>query len=55
MERQNPTPLSFEQLKLTANKMHNRSHNLDTINNEDQTHTNKVTHCDTHSTDTYEI
>ena len=23
---QNPTPIDFEQLKLTANKMHNRSH-----------------------------
>ena len=55
MERQNPPPIDFEQLKLTAKKMNNRSHSLDIINNEDQPHTNEVTYCDTHSTDTYEI
>ena len=55
MERQNSLPIDFEQLKLTANKMHNRSHSLDIINNEDQPHTNEVTYCDTHSTDTYEL
>ena len=55
MERQNPPPIHFEQLKLTANKMLNRSQSLDIINNEDQPHTNEVTYFDTHSTDTYEI
>ena len=55
MERQNPTHIDFEQLKLTANKMHNRSNSLDIINNEDQPHTHEVTYCDTHSTDTHEI
>ena len=55
MERQNPPLIDFEQLKLTANKMHNNCHRLGIINNEDQPHTNEVTYCDTHSTDTYEI
>ena len=55
MERQNPPPIHFEQLKLTANKMLNRSQSLDIINNEDQPHTIEVTYFDTHSTDTYEI
>ena len=55
MERQNPPPIDFEQLKLTANKMHNRKHSLNIINNEEQPHTNEATYCDTHSTDTYEI
>ena len=51
---QNPPPIDFEQLKLTANKMHNRSHNLDVLQ-KDQPHTNEVTYLDTHSADTYEI
>ena len=55
MEIQNPTPIDFEHLKLTANKMHHRSHSLDIINNDDQPHTNEVTFRDIHSTDTYEV
>ena len=55
MERKKPPPIDFEQLKLTSNKLHNHSHSLDIINNENQPHTNEVTYCDTHSTDTYEI
>ena len=55
MEIQNPAPIDFEQLKLTANKVHNRSHSLDIINNDDQPHTIEVTYCDTHSADTYEV
>ena len=51
---QNPPPIDFEQLKLTAHKMHNRSHSLDVLQN-DQPHTNEVTYFDTHSADTYEI
>ena len=47
-------PINFDQLKLTANKMHNRSHSLDILKN-DQPHTNEVTYFDTHSADTYEI
>ena len=35
MKIQNPPPIDFEQLKLTANKMHHRSHCLDIINNVD--------------------
>ena len=38
MERQYPAPIDFKQLKLTANKMHTRSHSLDKINNQDQTY-----------------
>ena len=53
MEIQNPPPIDFEQLKIAASKMHNRSHSLD-INNEDQTHTNDVKYYDKHSTGTYE-
>ena len=55
MEIQNPPPIDFEQLKLTANKMHHRSHSLDIINNDDQPHTNEVTFRDIHSIDTYEV
>ena len=55
IERQNPPPINFEQLKLPANKVHNRRYSLDIINNEDQPHKNEVKYCDTHSTDTYEI
>ena len=52
---QNPPPPYFGQLEITENKMHNRSHSLDVINNEDQPHTNEVTFYDTHSTDTYDV
>ena len=52
---QNPPPIDFEQLKITANKIHNRSHSLDVISNEYQPHTNEVTYYDTHPTDTYEV
>ena len=31
MDIQNPPPIDFEQLKLTANKTHNRSHSLDKL------------------------
>ena len=31
MDIRNPPPIDFDQLKLTANKMHNRSHNLDIL------------------------
>ena len=55
MEIQNPPPIDLEQLKLTANKTHHRSHSLDIIKNDDQQHTNEVTFRDIHSTDTYEV
>ena len=51
---QNPPRIDFEQLKLTANKMQNRSHSLDVLQNY-QPHTNEVTYFDTQSADTYEI
>ena len=54
LDMQNPPPIDFEQLKLTANKMHNRSHSLDILQN-DQPYTNEITYFDTHSADTYEI
>ena len=54
LDIQNPPPIGFDQQKLTANKMHNRSHSLDILKN-DQPHTNEVTYFDTHSADTYEI
>ena len=54
LDIQNPPAIDFDQLKLTANKMHNRSHSLDILKN-DQPHTNEVTYFDTHSADTYEI
>ena len=53
MEIQNPPSIDFEQLKITANKEHIRSHSLDIINNEDEPHTNEVTYYDTHSTGTH--
>ena len=31
LDIQNPPPIDFDQLKLTANKMHNRSHSLDIL------------------------
>ena len=52
---QNPPPIDFEQLQSTANRMHNRSHSLDIINNEDQPHTNEVTYLDPHSTEIYDV
>ena len=55
MNIQNPPAIVFDQLKLTANKMHNRSQNLDILRNDDQPHTNEVTYCDSHSADTYEV
>ena len=55
MEIRNPTPIDFEQLKLTANKMHHRSHSSYIINNDDRPHKNEITFHDTHSTDTYEV
>ena len=55
MEIQNPPPIDFNQLKLVANKIHNRSHNLDILKNDDQPHRNEVTYFDTHSADTYEV
>ena len=55
LDMQNPPPIDFDQLKLTANKMHNRSHSLDILKNADQPHTNEVTYFDTHSADTYEV
>ena len=55
MEIENPPPIDFEQLKLTANKMHHRCHSLDIINKDDQLHTNEVKFHDIQSTDTYEV
>ena len=55
IEIQNPLPIDFNQLKLAADKMHNRSHSLDILKNDDQPHTNEVTSFDTHSADTYEV
>ena len=55
MDIQNAPPIDFDQLKLTANKMHNRSHNLEILRNDDQPHTKEVTYCDSHSADTYEV
>ena len=55
MDVQNPPPVDFEQLKLTANKMQNRSHGLDILRNDDQPHTNEVTYYDSQSADTYEV
>ena len=55
MDIQNPPPIDFDQLKITANKMHNHSHSLDILKNDDQPHTNEVTFFKTHSTDTYEV
>ena len=55
IEIQNPPPIDFTQLKLVANKMNNRSHSLDMLNDDDQPHTNEVTYFDTHSANTYEV
>ena len=55
IEIQNPPPIDFTQLKLAANKMNNRSHSLDILNDDDQPHTNEVTYFDTHSANTYEV
>ena len=55
IEIQNPPPIDFNQLKLAANKMHNRSHSLDILKNDDQPHTNEVTYFDTHSAYKYEV
>ena len=55
LDIQNPPPIDFDQLNLTANEMHNRSHSLDILRNDDQPHTNEVTYCDSHSADTYEV
>ena len=52
---QNPPPIDFEQLKITATKLHNCSYSLDVISNGDQPHTNEVTYYDTHPPDTYEV
>ena len=54
LEIQNPPPIDFNQLKLTNNKIQNRSYSLDILKN-DQPHMNEVTYYDTHSADTYEI
>ena len=43
MDIRNPPTIDFDQLKKTANKMHNRSHGLDILKNDDQRHTNEVT------------
>ena len=55
IEIQNPPPIDFTQLKLAANRMNNRSHSLDILNDDDQPHTNEVTYFDTHSANTYEV
>ena len=51
---QNSPPIDFDQLKIMANKMHNRSHSLDILKNDDKPHTNEVTYFENHSADTYE-
>ena len=51
----NPPPIDFDQLKITANKMHNCSHSLDILKNDNQPHTNEVTYFKNHSEDTYEV
>ena len=55
MDIQNPPPIDFDQLKITASKMHNRSHSLDILKNDDQPHPNEVTYFKNHSADTYEV
>ena len=55
VDMQNPPPIDFDQLKITANKMQNRSHSLDILKNDDQPHTNEVTYFKNHSADTYEV
>ena len=55
LDIQNPPPIDFDQLKITANKMQNRSHSLDILKNDDQTHTNEVTYFKNPSADTYDV
>ena len=55
LDIQNPPPKDFDQLKLTANKMQNRSHKLDILKNDDQPHTIEETNFKNHSADTYEV
>ena len=55
LEIQNPPPIDFDLLKITANKMQNHSHSLDILKNDDQPHTNEVTYFKNHSADTYEV
>ena len=55
MDIQNPPPIDFEKLKITANKMQKRSHSLDILKNDDQPDTNEVTYFKNHSADTYEV
>ena len=55
LDIQNPPPIDFDQLKITANKMQNRSHSLDILKNDDQPHTNEVTYFKNSSADTYEV
>ena len=50
-DMQNPPPIDFDQLKLTANKMHNHSHSLDILRNDDYPHTNDSTCGNSHSAD----
>ena len=54
LDIQNPPTIDFDQLKITANKMQNRSHSLDILNG-DQPHTNEVTYFKNRSADTYEV
>ena len=55
MDIQNPPPIDFDQLKITANKLHNRSHRLDILKNDDQPHMNEVKYFKNHSVDIYEV
>ena len=55
LDIQNPPPIDFNLLKITANKMHNGSHSLDILKNDDQQHTNEVTYFKNHSADTSEV
>ena len=55
LDKQNPPPIDFDQLKITANKMQNSSHSLDILKNDDQPHTNEVTYFKNHSADTYDV
>ena len=55
LDIQNPIPIDFDRLKITANKMQNRSHSLDILKNDDQPHTSEVTYFKNHLADTYEV
>ena len=55
LDIQNPPPIDFDQLKITANKMHYRSQSLDILKNDDQPHTNEVSYFKNHLADTYEV